>query len=303
MSQLHSMLRAMDSISLDATNDQAALLRRFDTKYMAGIEDVIHLLGELSETFRILEIDGLRMFNYRSEYLDSPSREAYRAHLQGRRRRYKCRIRHYVDSAECHVEVKLKGERGETVKSRAPHSDEGRLSECAAFLAACVADAYGLTVDKNLRRVLDVSYRRITLVSRAGAERVTLDNHISFRDVDTNRECALNESVWIIETKSAAGRGAADAVLRRARLRPVDVSKYVLGLTLTDPGVRVRDHASITRDLNNSVKRLGVAAVDTATAPSTNSVPCPRELRRGQGTRIDDPVEQKELAPHTIHAL
>jgi hypothetical protein len=209
-------------------------------------------LGETVEqaSFRVLEIGGRRVFRYRSEYLDSPGRDAYRAHLQGRRRRYKCRVRNYVDSAESHVEVKLKGSRGETLKYRAPYGTEQSVGDCADFLAACVGNAYGLSIDRRLRPVLEVEYRRITLVSLTSPERVTLDNALGFLDVATQQGRYVRDTQWIVETKSSRGQGFADARLRDAHVHPVNVSKYVLGVALTDPSVRVNDYMGLIRTLD-----------------------------------------------------
>ena len=252
MTRVSSIVETFTPITLEETIDRASLQRRVDTKYVTDDVTVANLLEGLADSFQVLEIQGRRIFRYRSEYLDSPGRDAYRAHLQGRRRRYKCRVRHYVDSDERHVEVKLKGSRGETVKYRAPYGNEQSVGDCADFLATCVADAYGLRIDHRLRPVLEVEYRRITLVSLTSPERVTLDNGLRFVDTATQRSRFLRDAQWIVETKSARGQGLADARLREAHVHPVSVSKYVLGVALTDPGVRVNDYAGLIRGLEVS---------------------------------------------------
>jgi hypothetical protein len=251
MTRVTEVLRSFEPISLEETIEQAALQRRVDAKYLADEDSVAHLLAQLADSFRVLEIDGLRAFRYRSEYLDSAGRDAYRAHLQGRRRRYKCRVRHYVDSGESHVEVKLKGSRGETVKLRSPFSHTHSVGDCADFLAACVREAYDLPIDRLIAPVLEVTYRRITLVSRTSPERVTLDNGLTFVDVATGCGRRLDTDQWIVETKSARGLGSADVRLRQAHVHPVSVSKYVLGVALTDSSARVNDYAGIIRGLGS----------------------------------------------------
>jgi hypothetical protein len=246
MNHVTSMLECFLPITLEATIEQASLQRRVDTKYLTDDVTVRNLLIELADSFRVLEIEGRRTFRYRSEYLDSPGRDAY-----------KCRVRNYVDSGECHVEVKLKGSRGETVKYRAPYGDDQTTGDCADFLAACVDDAYGLRVDRRLRQVLEVEYRRITLVSLASPERVTLDNGLSFRDLATQRGRALSDTQWIVETKSPRGQGYADARLRAAHVRPVNLSKYVLGIALTDPEIRVNEYAGLIRSLDVGALMVG----------------------------------------------
>src|SRR5699024_11402616 len=74
----------------------------------------------LGAKFSEMEINGLRSFQYRSTYFDPPDFEQYRAHRQGRRRRYKVRARTYVESKLCMFEIKTKGRLGATVKHRRP---------------------------------------------------------------------------------------------------------------------------------------------------------------------------------------
>ena len=252
MTQMTPIVESFTPITLEETIDRASLQRRVDTKYLTDHVAVANLLGELAGSFQVLQIQGLRAFRYRSEYLDSPGRDAYRAHLQGRRRRYKCRVRHYVDSGESQMEVKLTGSRGETTKLRAPYGADQSVGDCADFLATCVADAYGLRIDHRLRPVLSAGYQRITLVSRSSPERVTLDNGLGFLDLATQRGCSLSEAQWIVETKTARGQGLANAKLRDLHVRPVSLSKYILGVALTNPEVRVNDYAGLIRGLDTS---------------------------------------------------
>ena len=87
-----------------------------DAKYVSPAAFAAWLSGS---THRVLEIDGRRVFGYRSTYFDTPDLRLFRDHVQRRRRRYKCRTREY-DSGVRMFEVKLKGARGRTVKYRMP---------------------------------------------------------------------------------------------------------------------------------------------------------------------------------------
>jgi hypothetical protein len=241
----------LDPISLDDANSQAQLLRRVDTKYLLGDHDVEMLLERVGASYRALEIDGLRSFRYHSRYLDSTELTTFRAHVQGRRRRFKCRIRHYVDSGDWLLEVKTKGARGETVKYRTPSTGHSTQRDHADFVRRCLDDAYGSQLRTTLWPVLDVEYVRMTLVSRNGLERVTLDRGLVFHDLGSGAQCHLGAGDWIVETKSLRGRGDADLVLRDAHLRPNNVSKYILGLALTRPELRVNAYLPIIRELED----------------------------------------------------
>ena len=240
-------LIALPPISLAELEASAGLLTRTDRKYIIGwdlLEATIDALGPIST---VLEIDGRRTFAYRSRYFDSPSLEAFRAHVQGRRKRYKCRVRHYVDSDDYVYEVKLKGRRGQTVKHRLacpPGARDASPEEpLRAFAAGCVGDAYGQSVGR-LCPTLDTHYRRLTLVARDGGERVTIDYGVGFDD-GRGGYARLDDGYVILETKGAGSMSRADRVLRGLGARPVECSKYCVGISL----LREDAHAAELRPL------------------------------------------------------
>jgi hypothetical protein len=241
---------ALSPISLEETVDQAALLRRIDTKYVVTDSDVVRLLDRIGPAYRILEIDGMRAFRYSSRYLDSGDLRSFRWHVQERRRRFKARIRHCLDSGDRLLEVKTRGTRGETVKYRRPCSLDESGAQHAQFVSECLADAYGMRIDDALDPVLDVAYSRTTLVARAGATRITMDRALAFHDLRSGLIHRLPEDRWIVETKSANGRGDADRALLSAHVRPVSVSKYILGLALTRPELRVNSYLATVRSMS-----------------------------------------------------
>lgn len=243
----------METVTLDQTIEQAALLSRMDTKYLLEESEVTTLLQQSACHFRVLEIDGLREFRYLSTYLDSPTLDLFRWHVQGRRRRAKCRIREYVDSGDRQLEVKVKGQRGQTVKYRQPCALSPKPAECGEFLAACLREAYDLAAPSTVIPSLEVEYLRMTLVSTDFSERVTLDHALSFTDVSSGIRTQLPPSMWIVETKNASGSGRADAALRDAGHRPANVSKYVLGISLTRDAAPVNDYRAL-------IRRLGAVA-------------------------------------------
>jgi hypothetical protein len=204
---------------------------------MVDAATVARLLRALRETHAALEIDGLREFEYRTTYFDTPELLSYREALQRRRRRYKVRVRRYVDTDAVAVEVKLRGHRGRTVKHRLPAA-ETMGDEAVAFVRERVRGAYGREPALPVHPSLEMTFRRVTLVAAARGERVTCDAGVEFRTPDgaTGR---LDERIVIVETKSAHGRSLADSVLRGLGARPVrGCSKYCLGIGLTHAGVR-----------------------------------------------------------------
>ncbi len=226
-------LRGVGLAELDAT---VPLQVREDRKHVVSLEALDELLARLAPTHAALEIAGRRRFAYDSVYFDTDALLTARAHVQRRRRRFKCRSRHYVDADACSFELKVKGPRGETVKHRVPYAvaDHGRLTaDAQAFLAEHIEDV------PDLAPVLQTTYLRTTLAGPG--ERVTIDAELALGTV------RLRDGWVIVETKSARGAGVADRELRRLGSRPVSLSKYVLGAGMTRMPALPNDSRQVAR--------------------------------------------------------
>jgi hypothetical protein len=221
-------------VALEEVLSVADLTTRHDRKYVVPRVELPEIIQRLPTDLAVLEINGLRMFAYESTYFDTADFALYRAHLQGRRFRYKVRTRSYNDTGGAMLEVKLKGHRGETVKMRLPYSFERRSDLTAdgrTFVELVVAETYGATVPA-IAPVMTTSYRRAALVDLARGTRVTADVGLGWSNCTS---CRRVDDVALIETKSASGPGPVDLVLRSLALRPVRVSKYCVGVALLDP--------------------------------------------------------------------
>lgn len=224
--------RPFTPISLAALNAKAAMLERLDNKYVVREEVLRQILPQLAAHFEVLEIDGRRVFTYDTCYFDDDDRHCYFDHHQGRRRRCKVRVRRYADAQLCFVEVKLKDKRGITVKKRLDYTvaKYGTLDAAAiAHVDASYRDLYGEPFGLALGPVIDMQYRRITLVAREGGERMTIDCDLRFSA--QGRARSIDEGALIIETKSANGNGLADRILRGLHQHPTPgCSKYCCGM-------------------------------------------------------------------------
>ena len=110
-------LYALKPHSLDSLKN-AVLMNRVDSKFLLPSALAADLLANMSEEYSVLEINGLRAFNYRTTYYDTPQLAHYLAHHNGRLNRFKIRKRTYVESASSYLEVKFKDNRGRTTKTR-----------------------------------------------------------------------------------------------------------------------------------------------------------------------------------------
>ena len=225
-------------VDLRGLNAAAQLMTRVDNKYLLPLAAFVPFVEQLDAhsggRLGVLQIDGQRAFDYESVYFDTDDFTLFRHHLQRRRRRYKARTRSYLSTGLCMFEVKLKGTRGETVKERIEHpfDDRARLTDAdTAFLDQLLRTRYGIR-PLPLSAQLTTLYRRTTLVDLGAGERITCDTDLTCADPDRSVRA---DAHIVVETKSATGRGPADAVLRDLGLRPVSVSKYCMAVALLNP--------------------------------------------------------------------
>jgi hypothetical protein len=220
-------------MGLDEVNAAARLLTRVDRKYVVTAAEFERFAEAIADDVAVLEIAGRRLFGCESTYLDTPRLDSYRAHLQGRRLRYKVRLRTYLDSGETLLEVKLKGRRGATVKHRAPHPPGRLTADGRRFVATTVGTAYGIATPDDLAPSLTTTCRRMTLVCVAEGARITCDVDVTCGDGD--RVATLHDDRVLVETKAGPAGSSADRVLRSLGHRPVSVSKYCVGVALLHP--------------------------------------------------------------------
>lgn len=238
---LAPLLEPFRPVGLETVNASAALGDRVDVKYIVGLDVLAALADSLLPTHHVLEIAGRRRFDYRTIYFDSADLLTYRHHVQGRRRRFKCRAREYVDSGLRTFEVKLKGCAGRTVKHRTALAG-GPIDRLDAplldFVSGHLRDAYAWPDAPAFQPTLDMRFTRITLVDLARAERLTCDLQLGFTAPD-GVAGRLVAGAAIVESKSRSGVASADRALRELGARPiVGCSKYCLGVGQTYANVR-----------------------------------------------------------------
>lgn len=229
-------------ISLDDMG-RVALLNRTDTKYVLSLDTLREIMPQLTESYATLEVQGKRMSHYRTLYFDSPEFELFRRHHAGMLNRYKVRSREYVDSQLAFLEVKHKTNKGRTIKQRIQTS--ALADEIEKETAEFLQTAYPFN-PANLEPKLWVEYDRITLVSPARKERVTIDLNLSF---SWEEAAVALPHLAIIEVKQDSFSPQSDVarLLRRYSVRPTGFSKYCIGSSLLYPELKQNNFKSKLR--------------------------------------------------------
>mgnify|MGYP000857338926 FL=1 len=233
MESLEDMLEKFAPISLKEM-DEVALLNRVDRKFILSRDQLFNLVKNLQSSYRILTIHSQKLNHYHTVYFDTPDFALFLMHVNDQAERYKIRYREYLDTCESYIEVKHKTRKERTVKIRIPAllPYTNTIPEVNAWLSE--ASPYDPSV---LEPKLSNSFTRVTLVSKTGLERVTLDSNLLFF---TSTRIARLPNLAVAEVKTDSSHSSSPILeeLRRMRIQTQGFSKYCVGVALLYDGVK-----------------------------------------------------------------
>jgi len=241
-----SKLSGFASISLEEMNG-VSLLKRVDTKFLTTNSELSKLLPLLYSDYQILEIDENRLMNYSTLYFDTKDLRCYKEHHNGKAKRHKVRIRRYVESDICFLEVKEKQNSGMTNKVRCSIDDfETDLSpKSKKFIENATKK------DWELEPTLHNYFKRFTLVNTQRSERVTIDTGLEYKTDSITKQF---KNVVVIEVKQEKQntRTPIYSILKSNRIRTVSFSKYCMGVANIFSGIK----ANKFKELNLKINQL-----------------------------------------------
>ena len=246
-SDMDTILADFKPITLEEI-EKASLLRRKDRKYLFSTDLLPEILKQVSDSYRVLEINGSRSHPYRTFYYDTPDREMYHKHHRGMANRHKIRFREYSTSDIRFLEVKRKNARGITNKKRIQTTgmDQDTLEKEAAFLKE--NSPYH---SRGINFALENGFSRTTLVSHSQAERITLDFQLWFKGSDEDA-CVDLPGVCVAEIKyeNHLSGSLFHKALRGLRIIPRRFSKYAIGMALLHPELKQNRFKERVRSLH-----------------------------------------------------
>lgn len=250
---LSDILRRMDAISLEEMSG-VKLMNRVDSKFPTNMETLLRMAPRWNDCFFVQETDNKRVANYRTLYFDTPDALTYTMHHNRRLRRQKVRQRLYVDSGIAFCEIKNKKNTGRTKKKRIPIPLDawGNLYN-QAEMADFVREKVWVT-DQPLSPRLENTFRRVTLVNKDKTERITIDFGITFHNHLSGCNADVSDLVIIEVKQDGSLPSKFKDLLRDARVKQTGLSKYCLGMLLTDEHLkynRFKDKIRYVNKLTN----------------------------------------------------
>ncbi len=230
---IQEALQAYQPISLGEM-DSVTLMNRIDSKYVLCTDLLPHVLRHMQNHYQVLEMKQKRIFPYRSLYYDTHDDAMYMDHHNGKVNRFKIRFREYTDTGDRFLEIKRKIKGTRTVKHRIMVSSlEDRLSpESAQFITK-----HTPFDTRRLAPSIFTDFSRITLVSNAMNERVTVDLSLNFVKEQVSHHAG---KLAIIELKRAGTAQSSHliSIIEHYGIPAIGFSKYCIGRALLDDGLK-----------------------------------------------------------------
>lgn len=232
-----AVLREMTPISL---SDMKAvkLMNRVDTKYLATMDSLMAILQQASHDYLIQVFEDKTISSYDTVYFDTHDLEMYHRHHNRVLARKKVRMRNYLDTGDCFFEIKHKSNKGRVNKKRV------RLPVASFDVMTLNEDAIDFLQKQTIYQGIDLlpqvrtRFDRITLVNKARTERLTIDINLKFNNLQTQLSSEFNDIVIIELKQDSSSASMMKSILMDLRIKPQRISKYCLGIVLTNPSAK-----------------------------------------------------------------
>jgi hypothetical protein len=239
--------------------DGVKLMNRVDTKFVLNKNRLADLLQKAQAIYSVLEIDNQRITPYSSLYFDTPDLLMYTMHHNGKRNRYKVRMRVYENSQQTFLEVKHKNNKGRTNKKRVEINYNQFENREFCEVNFPFLKQYMPYNPEMLRPTLQNYFRRITLVDKNKTERITIDIGLKFRNIENDSVVEMDELVIIEIKQDGACKSEFRSILEQSRIFPSSLSKYCLGIVHVNQSVKSNFLKYKIRRINKIINREYVA--------------------------------------------
>ncbi len=232
MSNLTSLLSNFSPITLNEM-DNVKLMSRVDTKFAFEFEKIFCLLTEMAPFYKVLEINGNNIQDYKSLYFDTDDRKFYIDHHNRRVNRNKVRFREYVGSDLSFLEIKLKNNKKKTIKKRMKVQSIDK--ELTKTQKEYVDKVIGKPIQLHAKQWINFS--RITFVHKKLKERLTMDINLTYEDKFKKGDL---KHIVITEIKQEKMSRSSDfmRIAKEIRILPFRISKYCMTTLMLNPGIK-----------------------------------------------------------------
>lgn len=214
------------------------LMNRVDTKFVASQNQLLDILSLAKTNYRVQVINNIPVSAYDSVYFDTKDADLYHLHHNRKLQRQKIRTRRYIDSDLTFLEIKNKTNTGRTKKARIEIDGTDFTNFNSNINAVNFVSGKTHFPLTDLHAHLQTSFSRITLVNNAKTERLTIDTNLQFVNLQTQQSIELPKLMVIELKQDGQGFSQMKSILQNLRIKPISLSKYCIGMALTNPAVK-----------------------------------------------------------------
>jgi hypothetical protein len=229
------VLKDFETISLSELNGDS-FMDRIEIKYLFPVNKIGELIRLMKDNYKLLEIKQTRALPYITTYMDTTDYFFYNQHIRGEFARHKIRHRRYEINGDSFLEIKMKTNKGRTLKWRVENDFQpGVYNNDAEELI----DMH-LTVESSLLTPsLTTRFKRITAVGKETEERLTIDYNIDFTDPLTGSYIEM-PYLGVIEMKKTgfSHRSPFNSLAKSLYIYPEGFSKYCTGNAILKPRLK-----------------------------------------------------------------
>ena len=225
-------LNKFETITLSEMDD-VKLMSRTDTKFVFNFLRLPEFLEKLSRFYKVLLIDGNLIHDYKSLYFDTEDRKFYIEHHNRRVNRNKIRFREYVGSGLTFLEIKLKNNKGKTIKKRI--KVDSISEEITEQQQKYIHKIIGYPIEVSAKQWINFS--RVTFVHKTQKERLTMDINLTFNNKKDEGDL---KNIVIAEVKQERMSRSSDfmRIAKEMSILPMRLSKYCMSTLSLNPKLK-----------------------------------------------------------------
>ena len=245
---LNKCLSEFNAVSLDDLQS-VRLMNRTDVKFAFNTIKLIPILRKMSDFYDVLDLNNSKIQSYRSLYYDTPERMFFLDHHNKRVNRNKVRFREYIDSDLFFLEIKLKNNKGKTIKKRM------QVDEISKKLSYTHINYINNAIGYNINLIPQhwINFNRVTFVNIERTERVTIDLDLCFSN-DTDSGNFGHLVIAEIKQDRAGQTSYFKRLLKKMYISPLRLSKYCMSTIELNPKLK-HNRFKRTRLLINKLRK------------------------------------------------
>ena len=211
----------------------AILLNRIEKKYLLNNLDFANVINQLSPNYLCLEINNSNINNYYNTYFDTNNFDFYLQHHNNVANRLKIRKRFYETTNTTFLEIKQKNNE-RTLKNRMQLNTNKQLLNADEI--QFISQNNFNNPHKDLKSIVQINYKRLSLINKDFTERLSFDFDIEF--ISPDKSIKLTNLIIAESKQTNAFKSPFINVIKQNNIGQTSFSKYCIAVSKLYPIVK-----------------------------------------------------------------